>query len=71
MWYNHWGQVTLMYAVYGKYVEVPDGITDLTGVFDTIDKGEGDVKSALLQRAAFSNSVEPRVWRPKLFASHR
>jgi hypothetical protein len=43
---------------------------DVTGVFGTIDKDEGDVKGTRLGRVASSNSAEPGVWRPKLFAIH-
>jgi hypothetical protein len=39
--------------------------------FCTIDKDEGVVKAIDLRGVALGNSREPRVWRPKLFASHR
>jgi len=58
--------------LFGAMVQfVHQHLRDVTGGFCTIDKDEGDVKSIHLPRAARSNSREPRVWRPKLFASHR
>jgi hypothetical protein len=38
----------------------------VTGVSDSIDKDEGDVKAVLPGGVALNNPAEPRVWKPKL-----